>query len=204
MKTRLVIAAALLASGCGTTTLPSPPTWTAAQRNDPFTDTASCRVTLSGAIRMDVYRGGVRYYPYVEKRGDEVRVGLMSHPLLPVPTGRVQLRIDDLPAWTIEPSETPVDTAAFTPGQLTGSLPANADPAARDALQQSAAAMASTITQSTSPYTTATGEKAAAILAEIRSGSRLIYRVMGANAASSTGEAPLGSELNDALVSCGL
>lgn len=204
MKPHVLIVSTLLVSGCATTPLPSLPTWTAVQRNDAFTDTASCRVTLTGAMRIDVYRPGLRYYPYVEKRGDEVRVGLMSHPRLPAPTGRVQMRIDDRPTWTIEPSETPVDAAAFSPGQLTGQLPANADPVAREALQQSAALMASTITQNTSPYTAATGDKADAIIGELRSGSRLIYRVMSANAASSTGEAPLGDELNSALDECGL
>ena len=203
MKVPALLTASLLLNGCASA-LPSMPTWTAAHRTDAFTDNASCRVALAGAIRMDAYRPGLRYYPFIERRGDEVRVGLMSHPLFPAPTGRVQMRIDDQEAWTIDPSETPVDTPAFSPGQLTAQLPIQADPAARDALQRSATMMASTITQSTSPYTATTGEKADAIVAQLKIGRRLIFRVMGSNAASGAGEAPLGTELNEALASCGI
>ena len=64
--------------------------------------------------------------------------------------------------------------------------------------------MADTITRSVSPYTAATGQKAADILAQMKSGRRLIYRVMGANTASSTGEAPLGAELSQAFATCRL
>lgn len=204
MKSAALVLATLGLVGCAVSPLPLPPTWSATERADPFTDTRSCRVTLTGAIRIDVYRGGLRYYPYVERRGDAVRVGLMSHPGLPAPVGQIQLRIDDLAPWTISPSETPIDTAAFTSQQLTGQLGADADPAARQALERSAGLMADTITQSVSPYTAATGQKASDIIGQMKSGRRLIYRVMGANAASSTGEAALGAELNQALSSCGL
>lgn len=198
------LAAATTLAGCATS-LPTLPTWGALDRTDRFTDEQSCRVTLVGAIRMDVYRAGLRYYPYVERRGADVRVGLMAHPVLPAPTGAVQIRVDNLPAWTIDTSETPIDSGASnTAAQVNALLPTTADPAHAEAVRRSAEAMSENITRSVSPYTAATGEKARDILAQMKSGQRVIYRTMGANSASTAGEAALGAEFNQALADCGM
>lgn len=201
----LSVTAATILAGCASTPLPTLPTWGALDRTDRFTDEQSCRVTLVGAIRMDVYRAGLRYYPYVERRGSDVRVGLMAHPTLPAPTGAIQIRVDALSAWTIDTSETPIDsTTANTAAQMSALMPTTADPAQADALRRSAEAMSDNITRSVSPYTAATGEKAREILAQMKVGQRVIYRTLGANAASTAGEAALGAEFNRALAECGL
>lgn len=180
------------------------PTWGALDRVDRFTDQSSCRVTLVTAIRADIYRPGLRFYPFVERRGSEVRVGLMSHPGLPLPVGGVQIRIDDNPAWTVDPSETPLDSQATTPLQLEAYLPPDATPAQVEAIRRSTEAMSSTVNQAMSPYTAATGAKAQQIVAQMKAGSRVIYRTLGANASSTTGEAMLGAEFNQALARCGI
>lgn len=181
------------------------PVWSSSQRTDRFTDAPTCRVTLTTSMRVDSYRSfAVRYYPYVERRGSEVRVGLMSHPGLALPVGAVQLRIDDLPAWTIEPFETPVDSAVMNPNLLVGQLPAGASPAQTEAVRRSAEIMSTTMTQSMSPYTAATGAKALQIVAQMKAGDRVIFRTTGANAASSAGEAPLGAEFTHAADECGI
>lgn len=205
MKRRLIpIATAAALGGCATS-LPSLPTWAALDRTDRFTDQAACRVTLVGAIRIDVYRGGLKYYPYVERRGSDVRVGLMAHPSLPAPAGAVQMRIDELPAWTIDPSETPIDTAGVsTAAQINALIPETNDPAQAEAVRRSAAAMSDNITRSVSPYTAATGAKAREIIDQMKTGNRVIYRTLGANAASTAGEAALGAEFNQAIADCGI
>lgn len=200
----LAVSIAATLSGCATTLPTAGPTWGALQRTDRFTDQQSCRVTLIAAVRMDALRPVLRYYPYVERRGAEVRVGLMAHPSMPMPVGAIQLRIDDLPAWSIGTSETPIDSVVITAQQLTAQLPSVSDPAQAEAMRRSAEAMSATMTRSASPYTATTGEKARDILNQLRSGARLIYRTTGANASSTTGEAPLGPEFIQALQECGL
>lgn len=158
-----------------------------------------------GAIRIDVYRAGLKYYPYVERRGSDIRVGVMAHPSLPAPAGAVQIRVDDLPAWTIDTSETPIDTTgANTAAQMNALMPAVTDPAQAEAMRRSAGAMADNITRSVSPYTAATGDKAREIINQLKAGHRVIYRTLGANAASTAGEAELGAEFNRALADCGI
>ena len=205
MKLRFILLATAAAlSGCATS-MPTLPTWGALDRTDRFTDQAACRVTLVGAIRIDVYSGGLKYYPYVERRGSDVRVGLMAHPSFPAPTGAVQMRIDELPAWTIDPSETPIDTAGVsTAAQINALMPAATDPAQAEAVRRSAAAMSDNITRTVSPYTAATGAKAREIVDQMKAGHRVIYRTLGANAASTAGEAALGAEFNQALADCGI
>ena len=121
-----------------------------------------------------------------------------------IPVGDVQLRIDQNKAWTINTSETPLD---YVPeGQLKAMQAyAPKDPqqqqlienAYRSAMEGSARAM--------SPYTAATGEKAKSILAEMRTGKKLIYRSVGLNqAASTTGEFLLDPSLEVALRQCGI
>lgn len=205
MNPRIFLVATVITLGGCATTLPTLPTWGALDRTDRFTDQTSCRVTLVGAIRIDTYRAGLRYYPYVELRGSELRVGLMAHPGLPAPAGAVQIRIDDLPAWTIDTSETPIDnTGVNTAAQVNALMPAVTDPAQAETLRRSAEAMTDNITRSVSPYTAATGDKAREIVQQMKTGHRVIYRTLGANAASTAGEAALGAEFNQALADCGM
>ena len=196
--------AGLLLAGCATS-LPSYDSWSARRDVDAFTDVQSCRVTLGDLVALDFYRmRGAHYYPVIERRGDEVRVGLMSHPTLPLPVGRIQIRVDSHEAWTIDPSETPVDRPAVTPDQIMAQLPADATPEQRAAVERSVQMMSGTITQSTSPYTVATGARALEIIDQMRTGQQVIFRTVGANSASYAGNAPLGASFNAALASCGI
>lgn len=203
MIARLLLAASAMAvlSGCATTPLP---TWGALDRLDRFTDQSSCRVTLVTAIQTDAYRPHLRYYPFVERRGSEIRVGVMANPRLPLPVGAVQVRINDNTAWTIDASETPLDTQGTAPLPLDAYIPADATPAQVEAIRRSAEAMSSTVNQAMSPYTAVTGAKADQILAQMKTGSRVIYRTLGANSSSTTGEAVLGPQFNQALTRCGI
>jgi hypothetical protein len=162
---------------------------------DRFSDETTCRVQPSEAIVDDVYsQFGVSsasrvfaIYPYVERRKGGIRVGMIGFRNIPI--GETQLRIDQNPAWTISPSETPVDSGS----PVVGVPP------------EIAASVGNSIAQTLSPFTATTGAKAQQILAQLRAGSRVISRRVGPNAAASTtGEITLGADFNAALSKCGI
>lgn len=186
------------------------PVWVIERRVDQFTDITSCRVQPRAVtINRLIYPYAMQFYPYVETRGGEVRVGMFSGGGIAVPAGRVQLRIDDNDAWTIETTETPVDSevvsAAAMAGQMKSSMGTNLTPEMSATFDQSANASAQTINQAMSPYTATTGDRAARLIAEMRGGRSMIYRRLAANAAgSTTGTIALGGDFNAALAACGL
>lgn len=108
----------LLLAGCET-----PQSWpdrVAGEEVDQFTDARSCRA---------------------ERRGPELRVGLISGGAFKMPLGVVQLRVDTNAAWTIDPAETPVDTSdVMTEAMrksMAASMPVGADEKAQAAYQRS-------------------------------------------------------------------
>lgn len=193
-----------LVAGCVTTT-PSI-SWISSTKVDEFTDKKTCSVSVGSLYTNNsVFTYSYHYYPYVEIVQGDLRVGVKSGGKHPIPVGEVQIRIDSNTAWTISPSETPLD---YVPAETlknmqeyTTNLPEQnkklVETTYKTAMESAARAM--------SPFTAATGEKAQSILKEMLSGQKIKYRTIGLNqAASSTGEYTLGPSLREALSKCGV
>jgi len=145
--------------------------------------------SFSSGGAIYTFAGG--YYPFVGLRNGGAYIGIRSGGNR-IPTGTVQIRIDDNPAWTITPNETPTE---FIPGTA---------PIAGGNAKVSADAMAS-MAKIMSPYTAVTGSKANDILREMVHGKVMRYRTVGLNqAASSTGEVKLDDSLPSALREIGI
>ena len=202
------VALGLMMAGCASG--PSAPlkNWFSTTKTDPFTDARICTVETRQGLVSTLALTQLLYYPYVEKRGDDVRVGMIAGGQYKIPVGRIQLRVDNHEAWTIETGETPVDMGTVNAQQIAATM-RSATPATPSAQQQNyeatATAMANSINQAMSPYTVTTGEKARRIIEQMRTGRQLIFRTLGANQpASSMGNADLGPEFNAALAQCGI
>ena len=117
-------------------------------------------------------------------------VGVRSGGKVRVPTGVVQIRVDDNEAWTIDPSETPMPLLSKENGAA--STPAST-------------AVALSIARATSPFTAVSGEKAKSILRQMLAGKNIKYRklALGDNN-STTGETPVDASLPAALLSIGI
>jgi len=187
--------------------------WEARTFKDEFSDASWCRVqpralTTSNLMPMaGLARPRALTFPYVERRGDQLRVGVTSAGGIQLPTGEVQLRIDQHPAQTISPSETPIDTKSPAADAVAAQMKAMAaaNPGQTAIYEQVAATAASNFSQMMSPYTATTGEKANGLLAQMRGGQEIIYRGVGLNtAATTTGKLMLGDDFRAALAGCGL
>lgn len=190
MKTLLcILTAALLLAGCAS---PSGPerarTWKATTKTDQFTD------VTTKTLEMNVGGGAYNYSKmtfFVGSRTNSVVVGVKS--LSNFPVGTVQLRVDENPAITISPAETPV---LFTP-----SIPLSTNHAMASVQSETMLNM----TQIMSPFTATGGDKAQQIIKELVHGKTLRFRTIGANAAaSSTGWAALDESFLSGLKSLGI
>lgn len=202
---RVLIACGIFAAclgGCASA--PDPGNWLVADRVDEFTDARSCRVEQR--VRGASWRQVMSFGPYVERRGDELRVGLRSATRYGgLPTGDIRLRVDDNPAWTISTAETPIDARPAGEEAWSKVLPKNATDADRAQFEATSREAMGVVGQMISPYTAATGEKAAAMLAQMKSRTVLIYETTGFNQpGSSTGRVTLDAQFRSALASCGL
>ena len=201
----VAVAAVLFVAGCASAPDGSRD-WTAIQSKDPFSDQTTCRVTPTARVLNALIRPySIGFYPLVEGRSDGVRVGLISGGIK-VPAGRVQIRIDANEAWTIETSETPVDSEAVNTRSITeAAMPPSLDPKLRESMRVASATSSLAINQIVSPYTVTTGDKARAIIDQMRQGHQAIYRQIGTNAPNSTtGQISLGADFNAALAACGI
>lgn len=187
--------------------------WSAIDSTDKFADVQSFMVTIGsyGSTESILYTTSLSLYPFIEKRGEEMTVGIRSGGSSKVPVGTVQLRIDGNKTWTIEPSETPL---YFAPANLMGGIsstpttPRSGNPQ-QDAyikqLQENAKNMQQNAIKNMSPFTAATGEKAKSIIKEMMTGQTIIYRKVGVNqAASSEGSANLDQSFKDAMIKAGI
>lgn len=211
MKKLLITVGSVLAlSGCASTMQPQE-SWVSTIKADEFTDEITCSVT-AGTFQSSglSFTQQSHYYPVVRTVDDELMVGVISGGRYPIPVGNVQLRIDDHETWTIEASETPVDgensmaDMAFS-DSMTNAYTANMTEeqkaqylAVMEATKQNTAGIMS-------PETLTTGDKAKAILEQIRSGKELKVRVLGFGMQkSTTGRHPIDSSLEQALNECGI
>ncbi len=163
--------------------------WTASTHKDEFTDRVTKMVTIVGA--GGIYSVG-KYYPLVGLDGTNIVVGVRSGGSYRMPVGTVQIRVDENPAWTISPDETPVYLSPALP-QTTGV----------DTNLQSG--MMSSMTKIMSPFTATTGDKAHQILTQMIHGKIVRYRTVGLNAAASTtGEVKIDQSFFSALKEIGI
>ena len=203
MKNYAVIFTALILAGC-TSTLQEVK-WVTDKNIDVFTDISSCKVTVGSlSTNKNVYTEIGKYYPFIEQINDQLRVGIQSGGKFKMPVGNVQLRIDSNKMWDISTSETPLDltpTAAnFKPAFL-----GNLSKEQKEMVSSSYESVMNTSSQTMSPFTATTGEKAKKIVKEMLEGKHLIYRTIGLNqAASSTGIYDLDMSLKTALNDCGI
>jgi hypothetical protein len=171
--------------------------WFVTEHVDRFDDSLSQMVTIGEEIPRLIGWGGVtesmRYYPFVGRREGEIIFGVRSGGKFRIPTGTVQIRVDGNKAWTISPDETPIYLAPETPKMAMP--PTNVDPntelgknmvAYSDMMKNAQGNMQDSIRKQMSPFTAATGEKAKAIIREMLSGKKIIYRTVGINQAAST------------------
>lgn len=218
MRALIILVPAIALAACASTPSPrdatQPPrqaTWVAEKRVDKFTDRETCRVVPRSYISETLSnRFSVSFFPFVSKVGDELRVGLFNTSDLPA--GRVQLRIDQNNAWTVETSETPVDSegqvsttqlAAQMKSVMQSNPALQSNAALQKQLEQSAAASAQSINQAMSPFTAATGDKARNIVAQMKLGSSLIYRQLGSNTpGTTTGTIALDDDFIAAMAEC--
>ena len=198
-KLFMTMTAAASLVGCAT----PQPSWVAQHRRDSFTDEVSCRVSPPD-LPMSVFSPlQFVYYPFVERHGADVRVGLTSGDRFKVPVGAVRVRIDGQPSWTIETSETPLDmvpTTFTSPSAYLATQPT----AVKEAIAQASKNMTASISQAMSPFTVTNGEKAAKIIQQMKQGHEIIYETLGVNQTSRTGRQSLGPDFLTALADCGI
>jgi len=193
----LALILAFLLSGCQST--PSSPAnpgklWIASIQKDEFTDVEIRMVTV-GAFRSRsnyLFTKTGNYYPFIGSKNGEICVGIRSGGTYRIPTGTVQIRIDENPAWTITPDETPVDMMPSANAPALGNQAVSAD-------------IMATMTKFMSPYTATTDEKAKQIVRQMLQGRVVRYRTIGLNqAASTTGEVLLDASFAEGLRAIGI
>lgn len=186
----------LALTGCQSTPRSVNPTsklWVTSTTKDEFTDVVTQLVTVgSFSIGSHTYTQAGKLYPFVGVKNGETYVGVRSGGTYRIPTGTVQIRIDDNAAWTITPDETPAD---LVPGTV-------ASPAISKDIP---ASMMASMAKIMSPYTATTGLKADKIIQQMLTGKVVRYRTIGLNqAASSTGEVKIDESFEESIRSIGV
>jgi len=205
MKHIFTIALILTLSGCAA--VPSPKVeWVSRTNIDEFTDKKTCSVTVGSLYTQNsVYTYSNHYYPYVDVVNGEARVGVKSGGRVKIPVGDVQIRIDTNKAWTISSSETPLDYVPEGTLRNMELYAKNLPVQNQELVKNTYKVTMESAARAMSPFTATTGDKAHSILREMLSGKTIKYRTIGLNqAASSTGEYPLGESLKIALKQCGV
>jgi hypothetical protein len=203
----IYIALGLLISGCSSTDNSGP--WRASVTADRFTDEVECFVSVAEYWGGDyLYTRQNHYYPYIQKKDGQLRVGLRSGGKFPIPVGDVKMRIDQNKAWDITVSETPADLksigSAMSPDYV-NTLTANMDQKTKDMVESTIKNQQQYTAQMLSTFTAATDSKAEQILKELLSGKNMIYQTGGLPGLKSTvGEVQLNSSLQKALSDCGI
>jgi len=197
----------------------SAPTWYAADQYDKFKNESSCRASIgSESVGAFTYTFNGQYYPFIERTGDNVYVGISSVPLAganvttfrpsaPIPVGDVELKVDGNETWVLAAAESPVHTVAGssselmrqqTQQQIAAMAPANPQ------LAGSLAAMQDSMRGMTAPYTAASGDKARQIIDQMRAGRVVAFRAtMAMGGISKSFEYPL-TGLREQLARCGI
>lgn len=191
--------------------------WVPLSEVDKFADVETKIVTVGDSLKTSAFfPNAMLIYPFVSYREGEIAVGLRSTGRFKMPTGTVQLRVDNNKAWTIGPEETPI---YLVPESAQMVMPMPEIDTSTAAGKQTADAMALTksmtesmqahgqsyATKMVSPFTAATDEKAKAILREMLAGNKIIYRTVGYNQASSVnGEVAIDASFLESLKQIGI
>ena len=183
--------------------------WVVVENSDRFSDEKSTMVTISERPSSSLLvTSAFRLYPFVEKRGENITVGIRTGGTYKIPTGTVQIRVDNNSAWTIDTSETPL---YLVPAQQTYApppKPESTDPKQQEQIRQAhehSQQMTQNIHKISSPFTAATGDKAKTIIKEMLSGSEMIYRTVGVNQAASTeGSVVFNDSFREAMDKAGI
>lgn len=214
MRLALALTISALTAGCAGH---QPPTWYQADVNDKFRDVHGCRTTIgSEDVGSYHYTFAGNLYPFVQKVGDELKVGVTSmaipgsgsttfRPSVPLPVGDIEMKIDDNPTWVLAAAETrvvevPGSTAALTKQQVQESIQSMSQN--NPALAASMAAMPETARKLMLPYTTVTGEKAKEIVEQMRTGRIVAFRQIATPFARSFEYPTTG--LQEQLKRCGI
>jgi len=179
-------------------------TWYSTVGKDEFSDKVTKMVTVTSSLSDAVFSPRSRnYYPFVGIQDGELYVGIRSGGRYRLPTGTVQIRVDENPSWTIGPEETPIYLSPTNmPTAATGMA---SSPEMADKIQKTHNQAMGNVAKIMSPYTAATGEKAKAIIKEMIQGRVIKYRTVGFNqAASTTGEVRIDDSFLSSLRGIGI
>lgn len=192
-----VLSFVAILTGCQTTGQ----VWNSTISKDQFTDKVTKMVTIGEGLSNQVLiTQSLQYYPFVGLQDGDIYVGIRSGGRYRIPTGTVQIRIDDNNLWTISPEETPI--------YLAPNLPAPPYVTAADIsniVEKTQAQAMGNVARIMSPYTATTGDKARAIIKEMVNGRLVRYRTVGFNqAASTTGEVRIDESFLSSLRAIGI
>jgi len=198
MKYYLLTFLLVIISGCATTS------WTSKISVDEFTDKQSCKIVYGNDFGKSLNKGlgGIHYYPFIEKAGEEVIFGV--HNDYNIPVGDVQIRIDKNEAIIISYTETPVFYSASYKVPDTSYMK-DIEGIDQEVLQSTMKSSIENMQKIMSPFTATSGEKAQMIIKQMKSGSILKMRIIGhgTNSLQSTsGEYRLDEQLVTSLNAC--
>lgn len=187
-------------TGCAATS------WTSSSTKDEFTDETSCKVLYGNTFGREFVKaqGGIHFYPFIERRQGQVIFGV--HNDYGVPTGDVQVRVDNNEAVTISYTETPVFYSASS-NAVDLSYLKSVEGVDQEAMQTTLDESMKNIGKMSSPFTATSGDKAKKIIEAMKSGSIMKMRVIGFgtnSSATNVGEYTLNQDLLAALAECGL
>ena len=204
MKKAILVLLISTISGCAGNAVKQ--NWVVVRDTDQFTDKTTCTVTTGSFYSTDnFYTLNNHFYPFVQKAGSAILVGVQSGGKFKIPVGAIQLRIDSKSAWTITSAETPILASSTNMNSQPLVYPANVTDEQKKLIDATYKNSMDNATKAMSPFTAATDAKANQILKEMLQGHKLIYRTVGLNqAASTTGEVQLDSSLKVALSQCGI
>lgn len=176
MKRILLITLSFAFLGCSSTPKNDGP-WAASVSYDRFTDDVECFVSTGDFFsETRVYTSSNKYYPFVQIKNGVLLVGVRSGGQYKVPVGDVRFRIDGNQAVDISISETPLDKQV---NPMVDAMKANYASLPEDQRKMISDAYdnASKYSQAVaSPITASTGEKAKALLEQLKQGRKLIYQ----------------------------
>ena len=194
----------LITSGC------APPPWQAKLHTDEFSDRTICRVASKQGFRSEfqenlLLSAGklITHEFFAEMRLDGPRIGIWGR--FGIVWGDVQMRVDNNPTINITAQDTPIDYAPAVPQATPINLPNVTEEQHRayeESLKQVQAATQA-ILATGSPYKVATGTKAKTLLAQIKVGKQIKFRIVGINkATTTTAEIEITDQFKDALRKC--
>lgn len=191
--------------GCQSGPIKEATVWHSTITKDEFTDQVTKMVTMGEwASSKVIVTQSLKFYPFVGTQDGTLFVGIRSGGRFRIPTGTVQIRVDDNPAWTIAPDETPISMLPKSPTIPIKIIP-DSNGIANKTINSTQEATMQMISRMSSPYTAATGQKARDIINQMLKGKVIKYRIIGVNQpASSTGEVRIDDSFTKSLVEIGL